>query len=264
MPTRLFSSQLSDDSSAGRTVDNDAPLPFRMELIDAVFSLETYTTVPESQLYRTLVLSMGIDDAPGNPYSGFRDGTARQIKRLSWERVYDLICRWWLEFPEDFKSDYVKAVNKVLSAYRIAWELRDDGRLHRVLPIAIAAQIQTAFHELSQPRFTSALRSFQEGMDAYEARPQRGRDACKNIFDSLESVAKEVYGMSAGTFGNVLNEARRQQSLSSETISVLQKLYDMANNHFRHGMTTPFVLRSAEIDFVLVSCMAGILLFVRV
>jgi hypothetical protein len=66
-----------------------------------------------------------------------------------------------------------------------------------------------------------------------------------------------------GDLRDVLAEARKQQSLASETISVLQKLYEMANGHFRHGMTTPFTLKAAEVDFVLVSCKAGILLFVR-
>jgi hypothetical protein len=98
-------------------------------------------------------------------------------------------------------------------------------------------------------------------MKAYDDRPQRGRDVCKNIFDALGSVAKQVFRMPTGTFGKVLDKARGQ--MASETIATLQKLYEMANNHFRHGMTTPFTLKSAEVDFVLVSCLAGILLFAR-
>lgn len=69
-------------------------------------------------------------------------------------------------------------------------------------------------------------------MNAYDDRPQRGQDTCKNIFDALEFVSKEVFGMPTATFGNVLVEARKRQSMTSETISMLQKLYDMANNHF--------------------------------
>jgi hypothetical protein len=98
-------------------------------------------------------------------------------------------------------------------------------------------------------------------MNAYDDRPRRDIDVCKNIMDCLEAVAKEVFGMPTATFGNVLAELRKMQTLSPDTTSVLQKLYDMANNHFRHGMTTPFVLQKAEV--VLVSCLAGILLFVR-
>ena len=70
-------------------------------------------------------------------------------------------------------------------------------------------------------------------------------------------------GVATATFGNVLAEVRRRQSMANETSSVLQKLYDMANAHFRHGMTTPFTLKPPEVDFVFVSCVAGILLFVR-
>jgi hypothetical protein len=100
-------------------------------------------------------------------------------------------------------------------------------------------------------------------MAAYNARPQRGRDTCKNIFDALESVAKEVFAMPTITFGNVLAEARKRQSMTDETISILQKIYDMANSHFRHGMTRNFVLKPAEVDYVLVSCVGAILLFIR-
>lgn len=159
--------------------------------------------------------------------------------------------------------DFEAGVNRLLRAYRISWDLGEDGQLHRVLPPAARTQVEATFRELSEPRFTAALGSFRAGMKAYDDRPQRGRDACKNIFDALESVAKEVFGIPTGTFGNVLAEARKQQAMAPETIGALQKLYDMANNHYRHGMTTPFTLKPVEVDFVLVSSLAGILLFVR-
>jgi aspartokinase-like uncharacterized kinase len=70
-------------------------------------------------------------------------------------------------------------------------------------------------------------------MAAYDDRPQRGRDACKNIFDAVEATGKELYALPNGTFGDVLKEIRRQQDVSNETAGSLQKLYDLANNHFR-------------------------------
>lgn len=132
-----------------------------------------------------------------------------------------------------------------------------------MLPPAVQSQVAAAFRELSKPEFAAALPSFRDAMAAHDDRPRRERDACSNIFDALESVAKAVFHMPTATFGNVLVEARRQQSMSPETIAVLQKLYDMTNKHFRHGMTTPFTLKAAEVDFVLATCLGGILLFVR-
>jgi len=123
--------------------------------------------------------------------------------------------------------------------------------------------MEEAFRELNDPRFAAPLESFRAAMAAYEDRPQLGRDACKNIMDAMEGVAKEIFQMPRATFGDVLAEARRRQTLAPETIGVLQKLYHMANNHFRHGMGTPFALKKVEVDFVLVTCLAGILLFVR-
>ena len=267
MGTRNFSAQLNNNDPAGRAVDAGAPAGFRLELVDAVFQLaeNSSATVSDAQLYRVMVHSMGIASAPGSPMAGFRSGAVRQIQTLDWPRVYDLICRWWTEFPVDLQGQYVQAVNTVLSGNRIAWDFQADGSLARVLPCAIQTQVEATFAELGAPLFNSALVSFQAAMHAYDARPQRGRDACKNAMDALESVAKELLAMPTATFGNVLTELRRRQPsvAAGETISALQKLYDLANTHFRHGMTTPFILRPAEVDFVLVSCMAGILLFVR-
>jgi hypothetical protein len=216
----------------------------------------------EARVHRIISQSLGIAPAT-NPYGGYRYAVSRDVNRADWSRVYDLICRLWPEVPPELQDDYRNSVNRIRAAYHIAWDFGEDGQLHRVLPPAVQSQVEGAFRELSQPRFAAALSSFHSSMNAYDDRPQRGRDACRNIFDALESVSKEIFGMPTATFGNVLVEARKRQSIASETISVLQKLYDMANAHFRHGMTTPFTLKPPEVDFVLVSCLAGILLFVR-
>jgi hypothetical protein len=270
MGTRIFSAQLGDgDAPENRTVDNDAPAGMRLELIDSVFNLAEANqynrddAVAEGQLYRVLVQSMGLAQAPANPMNGFRNGAGRQMRELPWPRVYDLICRWFGEFPPDLQGEYVERVNILLSGYRIVWELRADGTLHRILPQPVQAQVEATFTGLRDPRFAAARGSLRAAFDAYDARPQRSRDACKNAMDALESAAKEIFTMPAATLGNVLTEARRRQSMAQETVTVLQRLYDMANNHFRHGMVTPFTLTVAEVDFVLLSCMAGILLFVR-
>jgi len=207
--------------------------------------------------------SMGLMMAPDNPMNGVRNGAARQMRDLTWQRVYDLICRWFLEFPADMREEYVQNVNGLLAAHRIAWDLRLDGKLHRVLPAPVQAQVDVALGVLGSARFKAALASFRDALNAYDDRPQRGRDACKNAMDALESVAKVVFGMPTSTLGDVLNEARRQKSIATEAISVVQKLYDMTNHHLRHGQTTPFALKPAEVDFVVISCMSGILLFAK-
>jgi hypothetical protein len=276
LPIREFTSQLP--TAANRAVDNDAPSGLRQELIDFVY--QVHRTLPpkrphvpipaggyhpqfdEANLHKVITQSLGLE-AAGAPYGGFRYALGRDIRRADWPRVYDLICRLWDEIPFDLKAAYEAGVNRILAAHSIAWDLGGDGRLHRVAPPAVQQQIEAAFRELSDSRFARALDSLQHAMNAYDDRPRRDLDVCKNIMDCLEAVAKEVCGMPTGTLGNVLAELRKAQTLSPETISVLQKLYDMANNHFRHGMTTPFALQKVEVDFVLVSCLAGILLFVR-
>ena len=274
MPIRDFTFQYPTDPSTNRTVDSDAPYGLRQELIDFVYQVHKtpaaggllqggyYPGFDEDNLHKVITQSLGFE-AAAQPYGGFRYAVGRDIRKADWPRVYDLICRLWDEIPLELRGAYEAGVNRILAAHSIAWDLGNDGRLHRVTPAAVQEQIAAAFSELSDPRFAAALHSFQDAMNSYDDRPQRDRDTCKNVMDALEAVAKEVCGMPAATFGNVLAELRRSQAMAAETISVLQKLYDMANNHFRHGMTTPFVLKKAEVDFVLVTCLAGILLFVR-
>jgi hypothetical protein len=266
MAIRSFSSHL-DNNTTNRSIDNDAPIPLRQEYIDAVYLLlerqpQGFNKTEERRLYNIVSQSLGIQPS-GEPYSGFRYAISRDVNKVSWERFYDLIIRVGAEIPVLFRAEYGLLVNQLLASYRIAWEFRDDGRLHRVLPGAVAHHIEIAFRELSQPRFAAALSWFQEGMAAYNDRPQRGRDACKNVFDALEAVAKELGQKPRGTFGDVLTDIRKTQFLSNETLGSLQKLYDLANNHFRHGMTDAFALKPAEVDYFVVSCSAAILLFIR-
>ena len=271
MGTRIFSSHFESQDGESRNIDNDAPAGFRLEILDSILELADATAanhyernhVKDGKLYRVLKQSMGLAQAPDSPMNGFRSGAARQVRDLPWQRVYDLVCRWWREFPAEYQGEYVQRVNNLLASYRIAWELRADGTLHRFLPVPVQAQIDVAFVELRSQRFQAADILLRSALDAYDERPQRGRDACKNAMDALESVGKIAFSMPTRTFGDVLNEMRRQQRPAPETITVLQRLYDIANNHFRHGMVAPFTLLSPEVDFVMGTCMAGILLIVR-
>jgi hypothetical protein len=264
MAIRVFTSQL-DEQTSGRPIDDDAPLGLRQEFVDAAFNvLESAPTFGDGRrLYDMVAQSLGVAPA-GQPYAGFRHAIGRDVSKADWQRVYDLVCRLWPEAVQcDLQADYRDAVNRILAAYRVAWDLGEDGQLHRVLPVAVQSQIEAAFRELSRPDFGAALQLFRDAMAAYDDRPRRDRDTCCSIFDALESVAKGVFEMPTKTFGDVLAQIRGRQALSHDMIAVLQKIYDMANNNFRHGMTTPWTLKPAEVDFVFLTCIAGILLFVR-
>jgi hypothetical protein len=266
MAIRSFSSQF-EDTTANRNVDNDAPSGLRQEWVDAVYLLlerqpRGFSKTDEKKLYNIVSQSLGIQPS-GEPYAGFRYAIGRDVGRADWQRFYDLIVRIAAEIPRIFQTEYRQLVNQLLAAHKVAWDLDDYDHLLRVMPATISNHVEAAFRELSQPRFSAAFVSFQEGMNAYNDRPQRGKDACKNIFDAVEATAKEVSQMPTATFGSVLAEIRKTLSLSTETLASLQKLYDLANNHFRHGMTSPFTLKSAEVDYFLISCCGAILLFIR-
>ncbi len=216
----------------------------------------------QRNLYYVISQTLGIQPS-GTPYSGFRYAVSRDVGKASWERFYDLIVRIAAEVPPIFQAEYRALTNTLLSTYKIAWELKEDDQLYRIIPRVLETHIEETFKELNQARFEAALSSFRAGMTAYHERPRRSKDACKNCFDALESVAKTLDNKPTGTFGDVINSLRKADFFAKETVSSLQKLYELANNTFRHGMTEAFTLRPSEVDYVIVSCCGAMLLLIR-
>jgi hypothetical protein len=261
---RGFSSQAGH--TAGTRDLEDAPQPMRQELVDLFFGLaeHNHEEVPPEHIYRVICQSLGIN-ASGAPYSGYRYAAGRDVRGVDWPRMYDLISRLWPDFDrQGFGRQFRDGVNRILAAHGVAWELGGDGYLHRVLPIAAQVQISDAFAELNDPRYAPALALFIAARDAYDDRPQRERDACTNIFDALESVAKIKYDRPTDTFGQVKNHIERNNLLRVEIIGILAALNQLRNQHFGHGMVTTFSLSSAEVDFTYLTCVGAILLLTRI
>jgi hypothetical protein len=246
----------------------DAPQPMRQELVDAIYLVTGQTEGrldADHDLYFTMIQSLGYE-AAGNPHAGRRQRIGRDIssQQTHWTRIYDLIARLWPEFQRvGFHEIYREVVNRILAGHAVAWDLGEDGRLHRVLPEAAHLQVQAAITELSDPRYAPAGALFRAASDAYDDRPRRDRDACSNIFDAMESVAKEKFGMPAATFGQVVTHIRRRQGMNEQIIGLLEALNSLRNRNFGHGMIAPFSLTGPEVDFTYLSCIGAILLLAR-
>ena len=106
---RGFSSQ-GGGSSDIRNVE-DCPTPDAPRLVDLFFSLAEHKSgrIPPEHIYRVTAQSLGID-ASGVPYSGYRYATGRDIGKVDWPRIYDLIVRLWPDFDrQGFGHKYEKA-----------------------------------------------------------------------------------------------------------------------------------------------------------
>jgi hypothetical protein len=194
-----------------RNLEN-APNAMRQEIVDALYAVagESQGQIDvDRDLYLTIVQSLGYQ-AAGNPQAGRRQRIGRDISQQEthWVRVYDLLVRLWPEFRRvGFQEIYRGAINRILAAHASAWDLGEDGRLHRVLPPAAMAQVNAAIAELTDDTYGPASQLFSEARNAYDSRPRRDRDACSNVFDALESVGKIKCGMPNATFGDVINAA---------------------------------------------------------
>jgi len=243
----------------------DAPREMRQELIDLIFGLgeQNPQAVTERHLHRVIGQSLGIGVA-GEPYGGFRYAAGRDIAGVNWSRVYDLVSRLWPEFNGvGLALHYREGVNRILAAHGCAWDLSDQGRLQRVLPAPAQALVEAALAELACPAAAPALQLFNLARDAYDDRPRRDRDACANIFDAMESVAKIKYQRPNDTFGQVKNYIETNNLLRPEIILMLTGLNQLRNGNFGHGMTVQFGLNPGETDFVYLSCISVILLCTR-
>jgi hypothetical protein len=158
---------------------------------------------------------------------------------------------------------FVNELNTVLAEESIGWRMDFQGQLQRQLPKVASTELESLFRELQAERFSPALTHVEAARDAYSSRPRSGRNVCSEIFDALESVAKEVFSMPTATFGDVVKTMRSRSTFSRETLSTLEKIYALASNHFRHGMTDPFALSDGEVEFVYLTCIGGMLMLVR-
>jgi hypothetical protein len=244
-------------------IDNAAPAGMRLELIDQVYALsERPQTGKPIEVYVILNHTLGVG-APGNPMDGRRQRAGRNLAEVQdWRRVYDVVARFATEFRRiGLFAEYRESVNRVFAAYGVVWRLDENGRLIRIVPTPLNAQLEAAFYELARPGFESAMQLFNAARDAFNDHPMRARDACGNVFDAMEATGKIVYALPTGTFGDVLAAARGE--LNRWMYETLQRLNTLRNNVFGHGTTVPFSLLSAETEFVYFSCIAGIVLFAR-
>jgi hypothetical protein len=243
----------------------DAPRPMRQELVDLFFTIAEHSSdeIPPEHIYRATAQSLGIE-ASGVPYSGYRYATGRDIRGVDWPRVYDLIVRLFPDFDRHALGQrFREGANRILAAHMSAWELDEEGRLNRVLPVDAVHRVAAAFQELQAERFAPALELFNAARDAYDDRPRRDRDACSNMFDAMESVAKEKYQMPNSTFGQVVTRIPGTKTVNTQIVGVLGALNDLWNKNCGHGMTAPFQLSTAEVDFTYLACIGGILFLTR-
>jgi len=244
-----------------RTIDSDAPPGLRNEMVDLVFSLVDENT--DRHFYEIMEQSIGAS-ITAKPYGGYRYAIGRDLSKTNWIRVYDLLPRLADEFCNIGKFEEFRGnLNRILAANGIAWDMDEDGKLVRVLPAEAAITVRNAVAELTRPEFDAAHKLLIDAIDAYNVRPPRLRDACANAFDAIESAAKVVAQLPTGTFGHAIKQLRKNESLSSDTLRLLDALSTIRHNHFGHGMVGPFSLSIQEVDFVYLSCMAAAILFAR-
>lgn len=215
----------------------------------------------DDDLYLIISGVLGVA-AAGNPQPNRRQRMMRDLNHCQdWRLVYEVVGALWPQYHCRNRHDlYRTAVNRVLAMHGIAWDLGADGVLHRVLPTAAQVQVVALFEELAQPQLAGAHSLAAAAQEAYDARPRRDRDACSNMFDAMEEVAKVKTGLRGRPFGDVVTEMRRR-GFAPGMADLLNQVNGLRNQTFGHG--NDVVMNRAEVDFTYLLCVGGTLMFAR-
>lgn len=249
-------------------VVQDAPQAMRMQLIAALYraaeepvaTFEGRRINVAAELYPKIAFTLG-ERPVAVMHDAYMQRIGRDLERAEWTLVFEVVLALWEDFRQHGRAEaYRSAVNGVFALNGIAWDLGEDGLLHRVLPEGAQAQVAAMFAELARPGFEGARRLAEAAQRHYDARPREDRDACSNIFDALEETAKVKLGLHRRGFGDVVAEMRRR-NITPGLADVLDKLNGMAHQTFRHG--NDVVIAPAVVDFVYLTCVGGILMFAR-
>lgn len=262
--TRLFSDGMS--APPARTIDDDAPIPMRIEYGDALFALverysQMYTDVPSpGRVHQVIANVLGQQVASAG--SGGRSAGIQLLIDAPWPRFYDLVLRFAHDL-DGYLEPYRYSVNKIFAAHGVVWDLSPTRTLERVEPVEVQRMVGAAFDELNDPLFEGGRAHLVAAIEAFNERPRRDREACADAFDALEAVAKARYELPNGKLDDAIKEARSRGDITAEVAKAVSAINVVRHNHFGHGTTTPFGLRGSEVDFVYLSCLSGILLFAR-
>jgi hypothetical protein len=260
---KRFSIRYGIEATPAKPIFEDAPKRLRFFVVD--FLKENYQYHHAKDVVARALCLPDLRIATLAPSNAWQR-VSGEISQAAWWSLFNLLGEIYQELTGkygDDHTDFVQALNRVLAEESVGWHMDTSGCLQRQVPLAVRIEEETAFRELQAPRFAPALIHLESARRALNARPRRDREVCSEAFDAVESVGKEIFNIPNGTLGDVLKAARNNVRFSSETTSALEKLYSLANNHFRHGMTDPFKLSPAETEYVYVHCLAAILLFIR-
>jgi hypothetical protein len=260
---KRFSLRFGIEATPDQPIFDDAPKRIRFFAID--FLKDHYEHwVAKDLIARVFCLSDLRIGALSQSHTWARLTT--EVNQSSWWGLFNLFEAIFEDLRNDYgreHQDFAEELNSELAQESVGWRMDAVGKFQRQIPLAVRTEEESAFKELQAPRFAPALVHLESARRTFNARPRRDREVCSEAFDAVESVAKEWFTLPNATFGDILKAARNKSTCSSEATSILEKLYSLANNHFRHGMTDPFKLSAGKAEFVYVQCLSAILLFVR-
>lgn len=194
-----------------------------------------------------------------------KDELRDHLLSCDWWKFYDFVELAWRKLRDNPRCsalertvsarEYASAVNSFFSSFSVAWQLSDEGELHRVLGSSLADALSRATDVVAD--HPAARRLLEKAISFLSSRGLDPENAVKEAVSAAESFGREIYS-NAKTLGGVLDRLRKDDSFPHHIVEVMDKVWAYANSKagVRHGGPDPSSVSQADADFFAQICAA--------
>lgn len=132
-------------------------------------------------------------------------------------------------------SAYRQRVNELFSDYNVDWKMNESGQLELPLPPFLEEKVKSTEERLAD-QFAPARMHFRKARGFALGSHRDAENSIKESISAIESICKTFYP-DASTLGDALKMMRKDGSVSSMLITIVEKFYAYANAEpaVRHG-----------------------------
>lgn len=188
------------------------------------------------------------------------------VMNISWYRFYDtveIVAERIIDiddadsFTQSRKNEsfsfsaYRQRVNELFSEYNVDWKMNESGQLELPLPPFLEDKAKSTEERLAD-QFAPARMHFRKARGFALGSHRDAENSIKESISAIESICKTFYP-DASTLGDALKMMRKDGSVSSMLITIVEKFYAYANAEpaVRHGSNKDSVVLEHDAELAL-------------
>ena len=229
-------------TASGSLIRDDAPMGFRLSLLDTVLAFQI-----SAESFQVIVCA-ALNRRPRAPFYKSWEEASLLVQECIWHKVLEVVERVFLALEEHDRlqsssypvvgkraQNFAKFINAAFIREGMAWQL-NDGRVELRGDEGFELAVHTAALELAQDRRQTAAKELKKALFALSQRPNpECRDAVRFSLGAIECVSRDIAETSKG-LGDLLKNPKECQKLQlpPPLDRALEKLWGYSSNEARH------------------------------